>query len=146
MAIPNTEGGWSLDDVRLEVGEALTASLQDCFTSSHPSGFNATYEGSKDRLSNFRDYDHGAVTAIFATRDETVNSTNCSINATTARWHDGAGALPTVGDTIYTDSGGTTVLVGGFDYWIGLSTTSGGSSGITVLVNGVGEVGVVYTC
>jgi len=54
MAVPDTNT-FSLQDVVDEVNPT-TDDLQDCFSDANPDYFNPTYEGSKDRLSNFRDY------------------------------------------------------------------------------------------
>lgn len=54
MAVPNTST-FSLQDVVNDIGPASNT-LQGCFTSASASGFDPTYEGSKDRLSNFRNY------------------------------------------------------------------------------------------
>ena len=56
MAIPNTPGGWGLTDVRDELGLPSDTELTKCFSSANPGSFDPTYEGSKDRLSNFRNY------------------------------------------------------------------------------------------
>lgn len=60
MAVPNTDD-FSLQDVCDEMnnnGESDINTLSECFGASNDSGFNTTYKGSKDRLSNFRDYNH----------------------------------------------------------------------------------------
>ena len=57
MPIPD-QTDFNLSDVRIELSLPATASLTDCFAEACAAGFNPTYEGSKDRLSNFRDYDH----------------------------------------------------------------------------------------
>ena len=53
-------GNISLQDVTTEIyGDTDQGrSLVSCFSSSSAGNFNATYEGSKDRLSNFKGYSH----------------------------------------------------------------------------------------
>jgi hypothetical protein len=60
MAIPNTNT-FSLQDVVTEMGlSSSKAKLVDCFASASSSGFVSSYQGSKDRLSNFRGYSHSS--------------------------------------------------------------------------------------
>ena len=56
MAVPNTTT-FSLQDVVDEINPA-NDTLINCFASSIDDGFVSLYKGSKDRLSNFRGYDH----------------------------------------------------------------------------------------
>ena len=53
-------GNITLEDVTTEIYGDTDAgrSLATCFSSSTSGNFNATYEGSKDRLSNFKGYAH----------------------------------------------------------------------------------------
>jgi hypothetical protein len=53
-------GNISLQDVTTEIyGDTDQGrSLLTCFASSTAGNFNATYEGNKDRLSNFKGYAH----------------------------------------------------------------------------------------
>ena len=61
MFILSTAVGIRLSEVITEIGNSDTK-LSECFTNATGT-FNPTYEGSKDRLSNFRGYDHaGAAT------------------------------------------------------------------------------------
>lgn len=57
MAVPDTNT-FALTDVITELGLTLNSgvSLGDCFTASVDASFDAAYKGSKDRLSNFRNY------------------------------------------------------------------------------------------
>ncbi len=57
MAVPNTNT-FKLTDVTSEIGLSSTASLQDCFDNAIDGGFDPAYSGSKDRQSNFRNYNH----------------------------------------------------------------------------------------
>lgn len=55
MSIVNSPA-FSLSDVITELGLPTASSLSSCFSNANASGFDATYEGFKDRLSNFRNY------------------------------------------------------------------------------------------
>lgn len=55
MAIPNSPA-FSQDDVIVELGLPTASSLSTCFASASALSFDPTYEGAKDRLSNFRNY------------------------------------------------------------------------------------------
>jgi hypothetical protein len=58
MSVPNTNT-FTLQDVCNEIyGSYSGWSLSDCFADSNANGFDASYEGSHDRLSNFRNYTH----------------------------------------------------------------------------------------
>jgi len=58
QSVPNTNT-FSLDSVRAVIGGT---SLTDCFSRAVAADFDATYVGSKDRLSNFRNYTVSVVT------------------------------------------------------------------------------------
>ncbi|QLG46061.1 hypothetical protein [Costertonia aggregata] len=82
MAVPNTTT-FSLLDVCNEIG--LTGSnrtLSNCFGSAIDSGFDNAHRGSKDRLLNFRNYQHSISTSSLLLVDEKSASNAC------ARWSD----------------------------------------------------------
>jgi hypothetical protein len=59
MAVPDTPTGWGLVTVIDEIegsGGAATNSLLAAFTNSIDNSFDPQYSGSKDRLTNFRNY------------------------------------------------------------------------------------------
>jgi len=56
MAVPDTNT-FSLQDVVDEINP-LNNTLSSCFIYASSYGFDSSYEGSKDRLSNFRNYSH----------------------------------------------------------------------------------------
>lgn len=58
MSVPDNNT-FTMNDVRTELGLTYPTSLSACFTASVDSSFDPLYKGSKDRLSNFRNY--GAV-------------------------------------------------------------------------------------
>ena len=140
-------GSISLVDVRIEVGLGATASLQDCFTASKDAGFNLTYKGNKDRLSNFKGYNHSVLTSFNrGTSVGTQSSDVCGNSAAFQVWHNGAGALPVADDIIYTNASGTITYVGGFGHWIPVSVTESVEANDTCLVNGVGVVILTGSC
>jgi len=55
MSVPNNNT-FGLNDVRIELGLAYPTGQAACFTASVDAHFDPTYKGSKDRLSNFRNY------------------------------------------------------------------------------------------
>lgn len=127
--IPNTAGGWGLDDVRTYIGLSTTASLQDCFTAADPSCFDPTYEGSKDRLSNFRNYDCGLSTFAHALGvDGSSGSNSCANYPTNTFYTDNS--IWGASSELWTDSGGTTPASSGYysdgvtwRYWNGSTFT-----------------------
>lgn len=63
MAVPDTNT-FSLQDVITELGLGATSSLANCFSAAQPGFYDPAYEGSKDRLSNFRNYGGGGSLAV----------------------------------------------------------------------------------
>lgn len=59
MAVPNTNT-FTLENVRTEIGLGSTTSLEACFSNAVAWGFDPAYEGSKNSLLNFRNYNHSA--------------------------------------------------------------------------------------
>ncbi|QTD39028.1 hypothetical protein JL193_07200 [Polaribacter batillariae] len=60
MGVPNTDN-FSFHDVKNEIennGGATTNSLVEAFANANATGFDSSYEGSKDSLLNFRNYNH----------------------------------------------------------------------------------------
>ena len=63
MAVPN-EDTFTLQDVKSEIennGGAATTSLVAAFANAVSNGFDPLYEGSKNQLLNFRNYNHNIV-------------------------------------------------------------------------------------
>ena len=94
MAVPNTNT-FSLQDVVNEINPP-SDTLQSCFDNASSAQFDITYEGLKDRLSNFRNYGNAALppsvitlsatydalTQIALLRGEVTNENNASVTAT----------------------------------------------------------------
>ena len=58
MAVPNTST-FTLQDVINAIPQA-SGNLGSCFTYANSNGFVSSYAGAKDRLSNFRGYNHSS--------------------------------------------------------------------------------------
>tara|TARA_R110000803_G_scaffold187891_2_gene250263 strand:+ start:28 stop:438 length:411 start_codon:yes stop_codon:yes gene_type:complete len=118
MAVPNTTT-FTMDDVFDEVGYL---DLVTCFNNSVDSYFNPLHKGSKDRLSNFRDYKVTVtLTSFYSSTGSTSQSTACGLVDTLTYYHDGSGSIPAVGDNVYSDSAGTTGLARNH-YFAGIGT------------------------
>jgi len=114
MAIPDTDNDWGLDDVITEV-VPTTDDLVDCFSDAIAAKFDATYEGSKNQLLNFRNY--GAITLTSfstSTTTQTSNRNACGQTTPTTRYHDGASFYPAINDTVWNTSAGTGVPSNGY--------------------------------
>jgi hypothetical protein len=140
--VPNTET-FSFTDVNTEMGtdgENLD-DLIELFASANSLGFNSSYEGTKNSLLNFRDYDHNVttLTSFYISTTATVTGASaCGATLVTEHWHDGSNAYAFTGDNVYTDSGGTT-LYSGTTRW---RNQSGGSP-IQIIS---GEVTGIHLC
>lgn len=139
MAVPNTST-FTLIDVTNEFGLAPGDGLQDCFDDSVDADFDVLYKGSKDRLSNFRNYNGAVLTSFSSTLGGTFSGTDsCNLSSNQTYYHNGANASPAIGDKVYLDASSITPLsndnyiMNGLDkYYI-----TGGVGEITsILVNG----------
>ena len=140
MAIPDSGSGWGLTDVRVELGLGATSSLTDCFSAASPGSFDPTYEGSKDRLSNFRNYGASAGLTSFLI-DITPSGSAlaaCLIAfSPITYYHDGAGPIPGLGDTIFSNIGGTFTFDGGGNYY--QCQADGGGAAYSLRIGGSGQ-------
>ena len=82
--------------------------------------FNFGYQGSSDYAFNF--INDAGLTQFLGTTVEVSSIVACSETTDVDYWHDGAGAIPAIGDIIYIDASGTTVLNGSNLY---ISTSTG---------------------
>jgi len=113
MAVPDTDT-FSLQDVSDEFSkiDPQPVDLERCFTNATASQFDPAYEGSKDRLSNFRNYNGANIlTSFSSTLGNSNQTTACGLAKNQTYYHDGVNALPAIGDNVYSDSAGTTGLV-----------------------------------
>jgi hypothetical protein len=132
-------GQLSLGDIATEMGVSLS---NVSLTTQSTTGINTNSESKPDgstphAISEFYSYDHSATSLTAFTVDETPYEDGegaCAEGSPGAEWyHDGAGEYPTTGDTVYTDSGGTTNPSDGI-YWMEEPSSFDVSSGV------VGEV------
>jgi len=65
-----------------------------------------------DKYSEF--YGYADLTFFLASSIQSGTKFICTQSRNQSRYHDGTGALPAVGDIVYTNSGGTTVLLSGY--------------------------------
>lgn len=138
MAVPNTTT-FSLQDVINELGITSNKSLSNCFTLAIDGLFDSSYKQSKTELDDFRNYNAGLTLVQFQMTSQkyfTNLDVNCLNNTYTTYWHDGTGLDPTVGDTIYEDSAGTTLHDGRFFGSNGFRKTSNSQLIIQVGING----------
>jgi len=124
MALP-TSGPISGSQIATELGitglAATNLSLGGLISSSSLSNTNP------DQYSEFYGYSNVTLTSYLGSTFQNGNKFICTQTQNVTFYHDGSGILPTYGDTIYTNSGGTTPAVGysrtGFGY---LLTNSSG--------------------
>jgi len=114
MALP-TSGPLSINDIRAELGASTTNQSLGAF--SDTAGFAAP-----DAISDFYGYSNVTLTAYDGSAFQNGVKFICDQPLNVTYYHDGSGTLPVVGDTIYTNSGGTTIIGGG---QIGYNKTSG---------------------
>jgi len=133
-------GQLSLGDIATEMGVSLS---DVSLTTQSTTDINTNSESKPDGLtphavSEFYSYDHSAspsLTSFYVDANPYGDGEEaCASGRLGAEWyHDGEGTYPTTGDTVYTDSGGTTNPEDGF-YWMDEPSSFDVSSGV------VGEV------
>ncbi len=117
MGLP-TSGQLSLRDIQQEIG--ASSSNVSLGSMSDTAGFSAP-----DKITDF--YGFSGLRLFYVTNTNYRSASSaCGQSCTVSRWHDGASALPVVGDTIYTNSTGTATW--SWLAWYGCNTTSGGSA------------------
>ena len=131
-------GQISLGDISIEMGVSPS---NVSLTTQSTTGINTNSESKPDgstphAVSEFYSYDHSASPSLTAFNvDENTYGdpgSACASGTFNAEWyHDGAGAYPTDGDTVYTDSGGTTNPSDGI-YWMDNNSLINISSGVVI--------------
>ena len=127
MTLP-TSGPLSLDQIRVELGASPTFQSLGAF--SDTAGFPAP-----DAVSDF--YGYSNLTSYLGSLLQGGDKLICSQTLVITYYHNGVGAFPNVGDTIYTNSGGTTTLGAGY---IKINSLQ------YVLTNSSGVVTNLYPC
>ena len=103
MGVPNTTT-FTLQNVVDVVDN--DDNLVGVFNDAVASKFDSNYSGAKNNLLNFRNYDSSSNTSFLGSVASNINVCVLTMNIT--YYHNGSGNNPAVGDTVYTDSGGTT--------------------------------------
>ena len=134
MALPTT-GPLSINDIRVELGASSTNQSLRTFSTS--AGFS-----SPDAISDF--YGFSSYTQFYITTGVYKLFDFCDITTPTVKWHNGLNALPTVGDTIYSNSTGLTVYTWLRRHGIGTTNASLAFQGMESSGNGV--VSNMYLC
>ena len=121
-----------------------TDDLVDCFADAVASKFDPAYSGSKTQLLNFRNY--GAEPLPLFTIDNSYSYIDsfsaCAWGSSTVTrdlWHNGSGANPSIGDTIYQDSSGNYTMSPANWYYIPIGN-------LTIQINSSGVVTSKVTC
>ena len=142
MAVPNTTT-FTLQDVVTEVNPT-TDDLVDCFADAVASKFDSNYSGSKNSLLNFRNYGAVTLTTFHLTVNTPKSTFACYGTANNVAYHNGgANTIAAVGDTVYSNSTGTTTYPAGT---YGQTFYSGGYVGSRIVVNSSGVVTAYYLC
>ena len=110
MALP-ASGPISGSQIAAELGltgiTGTNLSLGGMISSSSLSNTNP------DEYSEFYGYSHATLTSFTGSPSQPKSKFICNQSLNTSYWHNGSSAYPTVGTTIYTNSGGTTTIGGG---------------------------------
>lgn len=147
MAVPNTTT-FALSDVIAEIA-GVQNSLQDCFDDADAAGFDPSFEGSKDRLSNFRNYNtpcNSTTSLNFypSSGQASSGSGTCPIGGAEVPFYFiGAGVNVANGDTVTSDAGGCNTFNGGNLWYRVRSNTSGF---LSVRVSSVGVASGIISC
>tara|TARA_B110000858_G_scaffold22963_1_gene23181 strand:- start:63 stop:467 length:405 start_codon:yes stop_codon:yes gene_type:complete len=129
MALP-ASGPISGSQIAAELGltgiTGTNLSLGGMISSSSLSNTNP------DEYSEFYGYSNATLTSYTGSAFQNGNKFICTQTMNVTLYHDGSSTFPTVGDTIYTDSGGTTLAVGYSRVGLGYLLTN--SSGVMTTV------------
>lgn len=142
MAVPDTNT-FTLQTVVTEVNPT-TDDLVDCFADAVAGKFDSNYSGSKNSLLNFRNYGAVTLTTFHLTVNTPKSTLACDGTANNVAYHDGgSNTIAAVGDTVYSNSTGTTTYPAGT---YGQTFYSGGYVGSRIVVNSSGVVTAYYLC
>jgi hypothetical protein len=142
MAVPDTNT-FTLQDVVTEVNPT-TDDLVDCFADAVAGKFDSNYSGSKNSLLNFRNYGAVTLTTFHLTVNTPKSTLACDGTANNVAYHNGgSNTIAAVGDTVYSNSTGTTTYPAGT---YGQTFYSGGYVGSRIVVNSSGVVTAYYLC
>jgi len=108
----NTELGQS-SDAELSLSDAAQGNVDTINTNSA----NTPDSSTPHSISEWYSYDHSAGASLneWTGNGPHPSSTNaCVVDPSTSFWHDGGGGDPSPGDTVYTDSGGSSLAEAGY--------------------------------
>jgi len=138
MGVPNTTT-FTLQNV-VDVVNPTTDDLVDSFADAVSSKFDSDYEGSKNQLLNFRNYD--GVTLIAVTMSSGTSKDVCNETPNITRYTDGTDSSgPVVGDVVYTNSTPPLTFLASGNY-----KSQMGSSGSNVQIGSNGVVTARNSC
>lgn len=152
MAIPDS-AAFSLNDVRIELAGSNPYSLSDAFTASVDGSFDATYKGSKDRLSNFRNYGGYKTALLYGIRVSNDNDGHSTASAacvyfseveSTLLYFNLSEGVINNGTVVYTTSALSTVFNGQDDWFAWFN--SGTSDQFTGIISTLGVVSGKIDC
>lgn len=139
MAVPDTTT-FTLQDVVNEVNPT-TDDLVDCFADANASDFDVVYEGSKDELLNFRNYNGTVEGEFFLSKQYVDEDSACGQAANDIKYHNNiTGNLPKVTSIVYENVGQTVTYDGGGKWH------SMGSSTNIIEISSVGVVTALFEC
>ena len=157
MALPSS-GSLSFSAIYFELtgsnpesGTPMSKLFNGEFAPINPNSQSQPSSSTPYSLNSFHGYDQTAtgLTSFWYANVSGIGS-GCFIECDTEAWHNGAGALPTVGDVVYTDSGGNNYMWPSFPGpWRGMNETQSQPSNFRFTINqkaGNGVVGVVESC
>lgn len=135
MALPGS-GQISFSQIATELGASTPYSLRSM---SSEAGFSTP-----DNVSDFYSYDAGGggLTEFYITNAAGGPYDSCYGNCGTTVAHNGALALPGIGDTVYTDAFGTTLGAG----YYGMADVKNDGAITTMEVGKGGEVTEIWFC
>jgi|TARA_B110000914_G_scaffold77717_1_gene68310 hypothetical protein len=135
MALP-ASGPISGSQIATELGitgvAASNLSLGGMIDSSSLSNTNP------DEYSEFYGYSNVTLTSFTGSASQGGSKFICNQSLNTSYWHNGSSAYPTVGTTIYTNSGGTATIGGGSAGYVKLNSlqyAQFNSSGVVTNLN-----------
>ena len=143
MAVPDTNT-FSLQDVVDEINPT-TDDLQDCINDANSASYDPTYyTAPATSLLEFRNYGAVTLTTFHLTVNTPKSTFACYGTANNVAYHNGgANTIAAVGDTVYSNSAGTTTYPAGT---YGQTFYSGGYVGSRIVVDSSGVVTAYYLC
>jgi len=148
MAVPDTSTFGLIDVINelelWEVNEDLVACFAHAVSNKFDSTYNPNSDGTNNNLYNFRNYGAVTLTTFHLTVNTPKSTFACYGTANNVAYHNGgSNTIAAVGDTVYSNSAGTTTYAAGT---YGQTFYSGGYVGSRIVVNSSGVVTAYYLC